>query len=132
MNTMQFEFDAVVTHLFTQGKPAVEDNITGRKCVYRAGELSCAVGCRIPDEVYEPGMDVPVGGHGTGVTSLVKFYGKVLPPEISEYQSMFTSLQNVHDDASIVKDGKFITAELESWLRSVAEDYKLQYNGPVA
>lgn len=48
--TEQEVFDKVATHLLTQMKKATAQ--TG-VCVYKAGELSCAAGCLIPDEEYD-------------------------------------------------------------------------------
>jgi hypothetical protein len=54
MNTMQQEFDAVVAHLYAQGKRAA---VLGR-CKYRSDEgTMCAVGCRIPNNMYNPAME---------------------------------------------------------------------------
>lgn len=47
-------FDTVVRHLHAQGKPALND----ANCRYRSDAgLSCAVGCLIPDEFYDPQME---------------------------------------------------------------------------
>lgn len=62
MNTMQEELDAVVQHLYKQGRPAAEDGT----CKYRTADgLMCAVGCRIPDEAYSPLMDADGGFDAT-------------------------------------------------------------------
>lgn len=100
MNTKQQEFDAVVAHLYKQGRPAFNDDRGG--CLYRSTEidgtvLSCAVGCRIPDSVYVPDMDKGIGLDGTGIDSLMKRFGDVLPKEFRAYQGMFLDLQRVHD-----------------------------------
>jgi hypothetical protein len=47
-------FDKVATHLFTQGKQAMN----GEACQYRAEDgTMCAVGCLIPDEIYSPAIE---------------------------------------------------------------------------
>ncbi len=128
MNTMQQEFDAVVAHLFTQGRPARDRNT----CRYRAGELSCAVGCRIPDEAYDVGMDDAAYGSGgdTGVFNLIKAYASVIPEEIIEYPSFFKAMQVIHDFAKLESDRTFDLAALTIRLMSVADDYKLILNIP--
>ena len=49
--TRQQVFDKVATHLLTQMEQAVGD--IGGSCQYRAGKLSCAGGCLIPDEEHD-------------------------------------------------------------------------------
>lgn len=130
MNTMQQEFDAVVAHLYKQGKPAksyYEDG-TLKQCFYRAGSLSCAVGCRIPDEVYSPRMDSSAGD--TDVGTLIARFGHVLPPEIEEYEDMFSHLQYVHDTCLLGEDKNFDLVELEQKLSRVARDFRLTFTKP--
>jgi hypothetical protein len=131
MNTMQQEFDAVVAHLYEQGRPAK----IARFCVYRTETgLSCAVGCRIPDSVYEASMDQPAeDGTGTGILSLIDRFGTVLPPEIKEYESLFTRLQAVHDDEFNVNDkGEFHLNRIEDTLRYIAREFGLTFTKPEA
>jgi hypothetical protein len=53
--TAQQTFDKVVTHLRTQGKPAIRMNGDDEYCAYRTDDgLSCAAGCLIPDAYYSP------------------------------------------------------------------------------
>jgi len=53
--TPQQIFDKVATHLMTQGKQAHNER---NECVYRGlGGTSCAMGCLIPDECYDQGME---------------------------------------------------------------------------
>jgi hypothetical protein len=55
MPTKQEIFDTVVTHLFTQGKAAQDEDET---CFYRAPDgCKCAVGALIPDELYDETME---------------------------------------------------------------------------
>lgn len=58
MNAQQI-YDTVVRHLAKQGRRSmhmIQDTLTGRTipaCAYRgAGDMSCAVGCLIPDNEY--------------------------------------------------------------------------------
>ena len=55
----QEAYNLACKHLITQGRKSVNDE---DKCVYRDGIIDgkvqmCAVGCLIPDELYEPSMD---------------------------------------------------------------------------
>jgi hypothetical protein len=55
MTEKQDLFDRIVTHCFNQGFQSVDD--TG-SCMYRGEEgRSCAVGCLIPDEMYDPSIE---------------------------------------------------------------------------
>jgi hypothetical protein len=119
MNTMQQEFDAVVQHLYKQCRPASEDGT----CKYRTADgLMCAVGCRIPDEMYVPEMDTNLSGVGIGII-LYKF---PLPAEIFAYQDMFSHLQRIHDNWS----GVYGWVEIEDELRACAEKFSLTFNIP--
>lgn len=85
-------FDTVVQHLAKQGKRSYNDNIIG--CAYRApGGLSCAVGCLIPDDLYDPKMDREATDYGSLIESF---------PEIEEYfgtdnNQLLIDLQGIHD-----------------------------------
>jgi hypothetical protein len=117
MNTMQQEFDDVVTHLFTQGRPAKD----GRACLYRTPTgLSCAVGCRIPDEMYDLAMDHGSYNGDTGLTNLLAHFREKLPKEIYAYRGMFNDLQEIHDFASVDGEGKFYLDNLARRLAEVA------------
>lgn len=133
MNTMQQEFDAVVAHLYKQGRPAkseVQTHSDFASCRYRAGTLSCAVGCRIPDPAYTEDMDKSSTSGGTGVVNLLKRFADVLPPEIKEYSHMFGSLQGVHDSAITSPDGTFVLARLGEDLQDVADSFSLTLTVP--
>lgn len=113
-------FDKVASHLLTQMKPSTEPDPgpeTGLRgaCYYRSPEgLKCAIGCLIPDELYDP-----------------KFEGKrvsILPIDILRYIGVETDedllflrrLQKIHDEYSV-----------ELWkvkLKKFASYYDLQWN----
>jgi hypothetical protein len=111
---MQQEFDAVVQHLYKQGRPAKDELGT---CYYRSPEgLSCAVGCRIPDEMYRKSME------GTCVSAL-----SGVPRVITEYEDMFDLLQYAHDSCRTNKDGKFHKGHLKRKLMEVAENVGVDF-----
>lgn len=89
--TEQEVFNKVWDHLNLQGKAAVN----GPRCRLRAADgTSCAVGCFIPDNVYDPLMDT-VGG----VLSLFQCY-----PNLAEHlglvghTELLLCLQSAHDN----------------------------------
>ncbi len=135
MNTMQQEFDAVVAHLYAQGRPAKQevaaDSTSFASCRYRSGTLSCAVGCRIPDSVYVEDMDKSDSdGGGTSVARLITRFGEVLPPEIKAYEQMFARLQGVHDGGVTDLNGSFKLEYLEQDLREIAKMFELTFTVP--
>lgn len=57
-NSSQEIFDKVATHLLTQKEKSTQELSTGTRCVYRSPKgLKCAVGCLIPDELYNPSLE---------------------------------------------------------------------------
>ncbi len=91
MNTLQQIFDAVATHLLSQPGPAMAPAGT---CRYRTSDgRMCAVGCLIPDDRYDPGIE--------GYTVLEnQSVWDALPPHIHEIRnvrSLLSDLQSVHD-----------------------------------
>jgi hypothetical protein len=128
MNSMQFEFDTVVNHLVEQGERAAIDHGDGSaSCKYRIKTndkvLSCAVGCRIPDEIYTKSMDAD---NGFGVYNLIHNY-KSLPEEIKQYKDMFAELQGVHDDPSSWAELELSEYGIEQLCR-VAKTFNLTCN----
>jgi hypothetical protein len=105
---MQFEFDAACKHLAEQSKQSI---INHGDCKYRSvGRyvLSCAVGCRIPDSIYNEDMD------NIGMYPLaIEYKSKAAPEEIKQYIDMFAELQGIHDDP-------------DSWLEEELSEYGIE------
>jgi len=110
-------FNKVMTHLFAQGEPAKNEH---DECAYRGLDgKQCAVGCLIPDELYDKKME------GWEVTEV--FYRF---PNVRDYLGkdnifLLTVLQALHDGY-----GGFIgvwnsTEEMRKAARRIAEDYDL-------
>lgn len=112
-------FNTVARHLFKQGERAVKRGDV--VCKYRAGNLKCAVGALIPDELYDPDMDKEFGEDGTGVRSLVNRFGNVLPSWFDEHWRLLESLQLVHDRL----DNWNTTDDMRQDLKEVAMSYGL-------
>lgn len=126
MNSMQFEFDAVVAHLYKQRRPA--KGVDGF-CKYRGENgTTCAVGCRIPDSMYDEEMDKPTCG---GQLHSLMGNNFPLPVEITTYEGMFGALQDAHDSCSLMAlSGKFDMDDLSCRLQDVANDYCLTFKEP--
>lgn len=88
--TKQQVFDHVVRHLINQGAPAVTHH---GACKYRMPNgTSCAVGCLIPEDRYDPRME------GITIEDLATRY-----PHLgirSDLVPLLRDLQEVHDDWS--------------------------------
>lgn len=108
--TLQQMFDKVVTHLRKQGERAMN----GAVCAYRGvGNTQCAVGCLIPDEIYDPKME------GRGVYGLCDDFPAVraLLPTVA-HQTLALDLQSVHDS--------FAAQSWESALKRIAKLHHLK------
>lgn len=94
--TKQQVFDKVVTHLLAQG----EASTAGRGCAYRGRNgLMCAVGCLIPDEMYNSEMEGILAGFViAGSPELQQlFAAEVLDSDF------LGQLQSCHDGAPVTE-----------------------------
>lgn len=107
-------FDKVVTHLFTQKVKCVDDK--GR-CVYRFNGLSCAAGCLIPDEEYNPSLE------GTSINFLIND-GTVLQ-NYKNNSEIIKKLQKIHDFMETNDKNEFDLKLLSNELIKTAVSYKL-------
>ena len=117
-------FDKVYRHLLFQME-RVEDN---DGCRYRLGKLSCAIGCLIPDDLYDEGIeqapayrfvvggDPDVSDHAQKQYALCRRIGRKIGLYPSQ-RGLLEALQTVHDEED--PDG------WESDLRRVAKNHKL-------
>lgn len=102
--SMQEVFNIVSSHLLTQKERCMVD--TTGECKYRLERdgkvFMCAVGCLIPDELYQRSME------GVSVKHLIDYYHVLWPYlGISEFDSKYhndfrdanilTRLQKIHD-----------------------------------
>lgn len=105
-------FNKVVTHLRKQKIPARSDG----NCVYRSADgLMCAVGCLIPDNLYDPGIE------GQVVAGVIADFPKVaesLGIESMNDEDFLHQLQIVHDE--------FIVTRWEEQWKIVALQFNLQ------
>ncbi len=91
-------FEKVKTHLLEQNALAMDEELVS--CQYRSKEgLKCAVGCLIPDKLYEPIME------GNMVDGLLRDFHSLSPFLLAEDLSykdglgLLENLQYMHDNA---------------------------------
>ena len=113
--SLQEIFDYVVNHLRTQGEVCIN---LGGLCVYRnAKGQSCAVGCLIPDELYNKEVEEK----GASETSFWRALGLGMPEDM-ERVMLLQDLQFAHDYDKV------------NWrvqLETVADQYKLNFGGRI-
>ena len=117
--TKQQVFDKVATHLLTQGKAsrAVVGGEVG--CAYRGEDgTSCAVGCLLPDELYDPEME---GKNAKWVLSYCPAFKDLFVPGV---WSLLASLHSLHDYCSPLA--------WEQGLLDIAAKYGLKINFPTS
>lgn len=123
MNAQEI-FDKVLAHLRAQGKQST----AGGVCAYRSPEGNmCAVGCLIPDELYDPIIeDVGVGWldnkeapGGRVLDSIIDTLG------ISEHVGLLRNLQRAHDFPLENSLGLW-----EMCMETIAKDFGLHYTPP--
>lgn len=103
-------FSKVYTFLLNQGLSAVSDD---GACAYRGAEgTMCAVGCLIPDELYQEDIET------TGVKSVVHegILEEVVDCKDSKTIALLESLQSIHDNIVFVNDTP------EVWLAAFKRD----------
>jgi hypothetical protein len=123
LKTPEDIFNYVENHLRIQGQSlrnVPSDNDGAPECAYRGvGGRSCAVGCLIADDEYNPEME------GTWVPILADM--NILPPRLKPHLRLLTSLQGFHDDEdnwndnrrSFSQTGEMVIRLLRNeWLRS--------------
>lgn len=115
--TRQEIFNRIWTHLNQQKRPAI--NKEGG-CVYRyktkTRTLSCAIGCLIPDELYDPEME------NDGVDNLFEQFPKVRKLLGARNADFLSRLQIAHDSY-------LHSAGIKKWriaMKTIAENYKLK------
>lgn len=91
--TKQEIYDTVCAHLAQQK----QQSAFSLKCVYRGPNgLKCAIGCLIPDELYDPSMDL---GQSTAIESILSRYEALNKHFEGISIGLLSNLQTAHDDA---------------------------------
>lgn len=109
--TNQEVYDKVKAHLLTQNAKAISRKY--RLCKYRMirSTKRCAIGCLIPDHLYEREME------GDSIENLLCSYPQVKQFFVGVTPALLIDLQTVHDTESV-----------KNWsraLENVARDYEL-------
>jgi len=112
--TNQEAFNKVVKHLLAQMKQSSK----GDNCLYRGPNgTKCAIGCLIPDELYDPKME------NTIAFNIKHFNNKMLMLFNGIDIDLLEALQEVHDQSSP-----------DQWtnnLKLVAENHNLTWPGDI-
>lgn len=103
--TPQEIFETAAQHLLGQNQRAVDPGTVN--CAYRTSNgLQCAVGCLIPDELYDRRMEgwgvVHIDGEmpSDGVVTLNRVLEEAFGRELDNTdKAVLRELQNIHDDA---------------------------------
>jgi hypothetical protein len=99
-------FDKVSTHLFTQGKPSMSKEMD---CKYRYNGLSCAVGCLIPDSLYQDDLE------GVGIQLILETdedYKDIIDFFAGVDVELLSQLQSVHDDINNFESTEIMQEQL--------------------
>lgn len=89
-------FDTVVVHLLEQGEKSISSKLGYSSCRYRGPNgLRCAVGCVIPDDIWEPAME------GWRVNKLFQEYPNIRKLLGFRNLSLLLDCQNIHDNTAV-------------------------------
>lgn len=106
-------FDQVAVHIIAQGRRAQDYG----SCRYRTEDgLKCAVGCLIPDELYDPHLEGASVMRDRVQDTLNKIWTKISPAQYC----LLKALQNAHDMT--------LESSLEGWRKEmirIADAYGL-------
>lgn len=132
--TGQEIFDSVLAHLRKQGKASVNDVDDMELCQYRGPDgTSCAVGCLIPDELYDPLIEnvssiqimeghLPYGRERDG-PKLLPIMARIADHLGAEHLPLLSRLQTAHD-TYLADNGLLVW---EAAMSRIAADFALHY-----
>lgn len=114
----QEAFNRVCEHLAAQGQRCSDPET--HSCLYRNEYgLKCAVGALLPDDIYDPSMDIGEKGNSLSVEQLVYHYPKVAELFKNVDIELMSSLQLIHDGYDTIK--------WETELRCLSKDCGLSF-----
>lgn len=141
-------FDRVLDHLRTQGEPAMTVNCECRYRTQREGKtLSCAVGCLIPDEVYDPSIECAIvqAFRDAKLPEKDQFITEEIPGEtlhacasrvavrgvldaLEVNYGLLAEMQGIHDSAAVrARRGASFVAHVNASFKALAERRGLTY-----
>lgn len=83
-------FNRVYTHLLKQNQASKGSD---DRCKYKSDNgLKCAIGCLIPDDIYDPKME------GMSIEFIYDSYPKMKKLNLGREISFLSGLQKIHDD----------------------------------
>lgn len=130
--TAQEIFDTVLAHLRKQGKASTNRS---NGCRYRGeGGTSCAVGCLIPDELYDPvieglvveqlmGADSPPSSYKSRAQEVLPIMARIEGHLGAEHLKLLEDLQAAHDEVLFLKG----LSAWENEMRQIARWFDLAY-----
>lgn len=114
-------FTKVATHLLTQNKQALRTVSMGTTCAYRGNDgTSCAIGCLIPDDKYDPLMEGSSIDRNPRVLGVLSDIGiDTADQALNTYSTyaLLDSLQSIHDG--------YLSSSWRGKLAKLAWDHKL-------
>ena len=96
MKTKLEVFEEVKAHLLSQNAPSTNGKVKDEfMCMYYNKDgFKCAVGCLIPDYLYDPILEGKLVGHDS-VKSVLKTAGYEIT---NSYIELYEKLQDIHDN----------------------------------
>lgn len=134
MLTQQQIFDKALAGIRAQGGPSHEDGT----CKYRRGGRACGVGQLIPDNAYDPVIDVEADPTVTGLRNCPQFRAALAAGgvDLESNFNLLAELQMAHDAALVGSssgpvraDEEFMPA-FECRMRRLAYQFNLVYTPP--
>lgn len=112
-------FNIVVVHMLSQNAKSIVETEFGTSCGYRGDQgRSCAIGCLIKDEFYNPDYEGQPCRDKRVKEALAK---SGIEPESN--QLMLSRLQHIHDN--------YVPSQWANQLGILAHRYNLKYKGPM-
>lgn len=92
-------FDKVASHLLAQKLTSSKSNLVGGTCLYRGPNgTKCAVGCLIPDDLYDAKMEGTAVPTSPDFSPMYNVIGKVLTQVVEgDTFPLLAALQLLHD-----------------------------------
>lgn len=114
----QETFDTVVAHLLKQNAQAKDSE---GNCMYRIGNMSCAIGCLIPDSLYTISME-------DKIVDVLYIEDNPLEDYIKQFDlELLCHLQRVHDYADQDHEADTIKESFIQGFHKVAIIHGLRY-----